>query len=78
MNRVRQASLGLRIASAMFALVSVAHLVRLWSDVEIRVGGYKVGAGVSVAFVLVAAGLSLWLRKLAVGLDHPPPPRPVD
>ena len=72
MTPVRQARLGLQVASMMFAAVSIAHLIRLWSDIDFQIGGHQLGFGVSLAAILVSAGLSLWLRKLALGLTREP------
>jgi len=57
--------LGLRIASVIFGLISIAHLIRLIIRPEVLVGGYLVPLWPSVPAFLVLGGLSLWLWKLA-------------
>lgn len=81
MNAFRQASLGLRGASLIFAVVAGAHFVRGFMGWEIRIGRFYVGYGVSIATGLIAVALALLLWKLAVGLDqaarrHGTPPHP--
>ena len=57
--------LGLRVASVIFGLISIAHLIRLIIRPEVLVGGYLVPLWPSVPAFLVLGGLSLWLWKLA-------------
>jgi hypothetical protein len=57
--------LGLRIASVIFGLISIAHLIRLIIRPEVRVGGYLVPLWPSVPAFLILGGLSLWLWRLA-------------
>lgn len=68
---LQQARIGLRVASAFFALLSGAHLIRAWSGWEIRIGAYSVGFEASAVAFLVTAGMGLWFWKLAVGIDEP-------
>jgi hypothetical protein len=56
---------GLRVASVIFALFALAHVVRLATKMEVIVGGRPIGLGVSVVALLVAAVLSLWLWRLS-------------
>jgi hypothetical protein len=70
MSPSKQASLGLRVSGVVFALVSIAHLARLWSGVELQIGAYRVGFNVSAAAIFISAALGLWLWKLAVCLDR--------
>lgn len=73
MTALKQAGLGLRLASFVFAAVAVAHGARWWLGWEARIGAYDVGLNVSAAAAFITAGLSLWLWKLAVKLDRPAP-----
>ena len=57
--------LGLRIASVIFGLISIAHLMRLIIRPEVLVGGYLVPLWPSVPAFLILGGLSLWLWRLA-------------
>jgi hypothetical protein len=56
---------GLRVASIIFALFALGHVVRLFTKAEVTVGGNQIGIWVSVVALLIAAGLSLWLWRLA-------------
>jgi hypothetical protein len=57
--------LGLRVASVVFGLISIAHLTRLIIRPEVLVGGYLIPLWPSAPAFLVFGGLSLWLWKLA-------------
>ena len=56
---------GLRVASIVFALFALGHVVRLATKAEVTVGGNQIGLWVSVVALLVAAALSLWLWRLS-------------
>jgi hypothetical protein len=56
---------GLRVASALFALFAIAHILRLATKTEVVVGGNPVGLWVSVVALIVAAILSLWFWRLS-------------
>ena len=58
------------IAVAVFALVAVVHLVRLFTGWEVIVNGYVVPEWASLAGVIVAGGLAVLLWREAR------PPRP--
>lgn len=57
--------LGLRVASIVFGLISIAHLIRLIIRLEVLVSGYLIPLWPSALAFLVLGGLSLWLWKLA-------------
>ena len=57
--------LGLRVAGAIFALLSLAHVVRLIAQVEVRVGTQVMPMWVSVAGMIVGAALAVWFWSLA-------------
>jgi hypothetical protein len=57
--------LGLRIASAIFGLFGLVHLIRVLTDTEIKVGTYQVALWPSVIAVLVAVILCGWMWRLA-------------
>jgi hypothetical protein len=75
LSTVKQAQIGLRVASGVFGFVSIGHLLRFWSGWDLQIAGRPVGLTTSLIVVLVCAGLSLWLWKLAVVLGRPPGPR---
>jgi hypothetical protein len=55
---------GLRVASAVFALLCVLQLVRLAVRPEIVVAGHLLPLWPSIVAVVVLAGLSWWLWGL--------------
>jgi len=57
--------LGLRIASVIFGLISIAHLIRLIIRAEVLVGGYLIPLWPSALAFLILGGLSLWMWRLA-------------
>lgn len=57
--------LGLRLASIIFGLISIAHLIRLIVRAEVLVCGYLVPLWLSAPAFLILGGLSLWLWRLA-------------
>jgi hypothetical protein len=65
MKKVNPQSLGLCVASAVFGLMSVAHLVRLVTHPEVIVAGHQFPLWASALAVLILGGLSLWMWKLA-------------
>ena len=71
MTTSKQAVLGLRVASWVFAIVAIAHLARWCTGWNVQVGAYGVGLNVSAAAVFLSLGFSLWLWKLAVSLNRP-------
>jgi hypothetical protein len=58
-------ALGLRVASIIFGLMSLAQVLRLAIRPEVQVAGYAVPLWPSVLAVLVLGGLSLWMGRLA-------------
>jgi hypothetical protein len=57
--------LGLRIASLLFGLMSIAQLLRVIKHLEVLVAGHAIPVSVSVIACVVLAGLSLWLWRLS-------------
>ena len=57
--------LGLRVASIVFGLMSVAQLVRIIMNPEVLVAGYRMPLWPSALAFVFLGGLSLWLWKLA-------------
>ena len=57
--------LGLRVASGLFGLMSVAQLARLIIRPEILVAGYQMPLWPSALAFIILAGLSFWLWNLA-------------
>ncbi len=57
--------LGLRIAGAIFGLITLGHLARLLIRPEVLVAGHVLPLWPSVLVVVILGGLSLWLCKLS-------------
>jgi hypothetical protein len=57
--------LGLRVAGVIFALLFLGQLARLVLQPQIVVAGYEMPLWPSVLALLVLAGLSFWMWKLA-------------
>ena len=58
--------LGLKVASFIFGLISLAQLLRLVMRAEIVVAGYQLPLWPSALAFAILGGLSLWLWKLAL------------
>jgi hypothetical protein len=56
---------GLRVASAVFAIVCLAQLWRLVAQVEIFAGGYRIPLWFSAVAFLLTGTLSIWLAILS-------------
>jgi hypothetical protein len=61
---------GLRVASAVFALLGVAQLMRLALRPEVLVAGHVMPLWPSVVAVIVLAALSAWMWRLARPASH--------
>jgi hypothetical protein len=57
--------LGLRVASAVFALVCLVQLFRLVKQVEVIAGSHRIPFWLSAVAFVVTGTLSLWLWKLS-------------
>jgi hypothetical protein len=67
-------ALGLRVASLVFGIVCVGHVVRAVAQIELRIGSLEIGVWLSLLAGLVTAGLSAWLwhlGRLAGGATPP-------
>ena len=60
-----QAKTGLRVASVVFGLITVAQLLRLVTRAEVLVAGHALPLWPSALAILVFGGLSGWLWNLA-------------
>ena len=56
--------LGLRIASIIFGLMSLAQLVRLVMRAEVLVAGHLMPLWPSALALIILGGLSIWMWKL--------------
>jgi len=58
---------GLRVASILFALFALGHVLRLINHTQVTVGTHHIPMGVSVIALIVAAGLSICMWRLSSG-----------
>ena len=56
---------GLRLASLLFAIFAIAHIVRLIGHVQVTVDAIQIPMWVSVAALIVAGFLSIWFWRLS-------------
>ena len=56
---------GLRVASILFALFAIGHLLRLLKQAQVTVGTLTIPMGVSWIALIVAAILCIWMWRLA-------------
>jgi hypothetical protein len=62
---MKSRTIGLRISSAVFGLVCLAHIARLGGRIGILIGHYQVGPIPSWICIIVTGGLCIWLSQLA-------------
>jgi len=58
---------GLRVASIIFGIFAIGHLLRLLKQTPVMVGSHQIPMGVSWIALIVAAILCLWLWRLSSG-----------
>src|SRR5437660_5007663 len=56
---------GLRVASVIFALFAIGHVVRLVKQAQVTVATYQIPLWVSVVALIIAAILSIWMWRLS-------------
>lgn len=56
---------GLRVASAVFAIFAIGHILRLFNHAQVTIGTYHVPMGVSVAALIIAGALCVWFWRLS-------------
>jgi len=64
-TRMGSPATGLRVASFVFALFALGHVVRLIKHAQVMVGTYHVPMWVSGVALIIAAGLSIWMWRLS-------------
>jgi hypothetical protein len=62
---MKSSVLGLRVASVVFGLMSLAQLLRLLIRPLVLVAGHEIPLWPSALALVVLGGLSLWMWKLA-------------
>jgi hypothetical protein len=58
-------SVGLRVASVLFGLMCLGHVVRLVKGWDVQIGSHHFSHMLSVIGVVVGAALCVWLWRLA-------------
>ncbi len=56
---------GLRVASIIFGVFAIGHLLRLLNQAQVTVGTLTIPMGVSWIALIVAAILCIWLWRLS-------------
>jgi hypothetical protein len=56
---------GLRVASLIFAVIALGHLVRLLAQAQVTVGSLTIPVWISAPLAVIAALLSIWMWKLS-------------
>ena len=56
---------GLRVASIIFGIFAIGHLLRLINHAQVTVGSHTIPMGVSWVALIVAAILCIWFWRLS-------------
>ena len=56
---------GLRVASLLFAVIALGHLVRLLKHAQVIVGSHTIPLWMSAPLAVIAVILSVWMWKLS-------------
>jgi uncharacterized membrane protein YecN with MAPEG domain len=56
---------GLRVASIIFGIFAVGHLLRLISHAQVTVGTHTIPMGLSWIALIIAAILCIWMWRLS-------------
>ena len=56
---------GLRVASIIFGIFAIGHVLRLINDVQVTVGTRTIPMGLSWVALIVAAILCIWMWRLS-------------
>jgi hypothetical protein len=56
---------GLRVASIIFGIFAIGHLLRLISHAQVTVGTHSIPMGLSWVALIVAAILCIWMWRLS-------------
>jgi hypothetical protein len=62
---------GLRVASVIFGLICLAHLLRIVARFDIVLGGHFIGRKLSAIAVILMGALCIWLWMLSSKTDAP-------
>jgi hypothetical protein len=56
---------GLRIASVIFGIFAIGHVLRLINHAQVTIGTYTIPMGVSWIALIIAAILCIWMWRLS-------------
>ena len=56
---------GLRVASIIFAIFALGHVVRLFKNAKVLVATHQIPTEVSWVGLIIAGGLCIWLWQLS-------------
>ncbi|PYK64436.1 MAG: hypothetical protein DME50_13550 [Verrucomicrobia bacterium] len=56
---------GLRVASIIFAIFFLGHLLRLINHATVIIGSYHIPMWVSIVALIIAGLLSIWMWRLS-------------
>jgi uncharacterized membrane protein YecN with MAPEG domain len=56
---------GLRVASVLFGIFAIAHVLRLINHAQVTIGTHAIPMGVSWIALIVAAILCIWMWRLS-------------
>ena len=56
---------GLRVASVVFAIFAIAHILRLINHARAMIGTVEIPMSVSWLALIIAGALSIWLWRLS-------------
>lgn len=62
---MKNKDIGLQVAGALFALVGLAHLLRIFTGFDLIVAGRQVPVWVNGIGLIVAGGLAAWMFGLS-------------
>jgi hypothetical protein len=58
---------GLRVASIIFGIFAIGHLLRLIKQAQVIVGSHTIPMGLSWVALIVSAILCIWMWRLSSG-----------
>jgi uncharacterized membrane protein YecN with MAPEG domain len=63
--RMNSPTTGLRVASVLFGIFAIGHIIRLISHAQVTVGTHTIPMGLSWIALIVAAILCIWMWRLS-------------
>jgi uncharacterized membrane protein YecN with MAPEG domain len=58
-------TIGLRVASVIFGIFAIGHILRLINHAQVTVGTHTIPMGVSWIALIIAAILCIWMWRLS-------------